>query len=178
MRNNLPAAPSDPRISIRRVTQADAAAISGLIRRNADGVLSADYTLEQLNAWKRYNTPAQVRQRLGERETFCAVASLQVCGTIALQETELVGLYVSPRWRGRGIGRMLLEHLEMFAANQGISALRLTSTPSAVEFYRHHGWKRRRKVVLNIRGVAFEETLMTKRLGQRKLTPFVSDSNK
>ena len=165
------------RVSIRRAIQTDAVTISVLIRRNADAVLSADYTLEQLNAWKQYNTPAHIRQRLRERETFCAVDSRQICGTIALQENELVGLYVSPRWRARGIGRILLEHLEMFAAKQGMTKLHLTSTPSAVEFYRHYGWKRRRKIVLNIGGIEFEETLMTKDLAQTKLKCRVSHTN-
>ena len=57
---------NSPRVSIRRATEADGAAISTLIRRNADAVLSADYTQKQLNAWKRYNTAARIRWRLGE----------------------------------------------------------------------------------------------------------------
>ena len=152
------------RISIRRAVPTDSTALSGLIRRNAEAVLASDYTPQQLTAWKRYNTPAQVRQRLGQRRTFCAVRSGRICGTVALKGDELVGLYVSPRWRGCGIGRMLLDHLEGVAAKQGINRLHLTSTPSAVTFYEHHGWKSGRKVVLNILEVDFEETAMTKDL--------------
>jgi len=59
---------------------------------------------------------------------------------------------------------MLLDHLESFAAKQGINRLHLTSTRSAVTFYEHHGWKRGRNVVLNILKVDFEETAMTKDL--------------
>ena len=78
-----------------------------------------------------------------------------------MQGDELVGLYISPSWRGCGVGRMLLDHVENFAAKQGIYRLHLTSTPSAVRFYEHHGWKRGRKVLLNILKVVFEETAMT-----------------
>jgi GNAT superfamily N-acetyltransferase len=155
------------RVAIRRATDKDARAISALIRRNADVVLSAHYSPEQLAAWKRYNTHASVRQRLAQRTTFCAFVGGRLCATIALEDTELVGLYVSPGSRGKGIGKALLEHLEGFAAMQGIAALHLTSTPAAVDFYLHNGWRAQHKVVLTILGIDFEETFMHKRLKRR-----------
>lgn len=156
--------PLDARIRIVPATGRDAAAISALVRRNADAVLSSDYSPEQLAAWKRYNTPARIRERLAERTTFCAFQSGRLCGTIGLKGAEMVGFYVSPRWRGRGIGRMLLAHLEAFAAQQGIRTLHLTSSPSAVSFYRQSGWQGERPVVLTMLGVRFPETFMTKTL--------------
>src|SRR5262245_19737522 len=106
-------------VAIRPATERDARALSALIRRNAEVVLSAHYSRDQLAAWKRYNTPARVRQRLAERTTFCAFRGRRLCATVALQGTELVGLYVSPSTRGKGIGRALLVHLETFAAARG-----------------------------------------------------------
>lgn len=156
--------PLHGRIGIVRATDRDAAAISALVRWNADAVLSADYSPEQLAAWKLYNTPARIRERLAERTTFCAFHSERLCGTIGLKGAEMVGFYVS--WRGRGVGRMLLAHLEAFAAQQGIRTLHLTSSPSAVSFYRQGGWRGERPVALNILGVRFPENFMTKTLGR------------
>ena len=152
-------------ITILPATEKDARAISALIRKNADVVLSACYSPEQLAAWKRYNTPARIRQGMSGRATFCAFHAGRLCGTIGLKGSELVGLYLSPHWRGRGIGRLLLAHLEAFAATRGITTLHLTSTPSATRFYSQSGWYSERTVVLNILGVDFEETFMTKTLG-------------
>jgi GNAT superfamily N-acetyltransferase len=155
---------NDARITILPATGKDARAISALIRKNADAVLSTEYSPEQLVAWKRYNTPARIRRRMSERTTFCAMLGRQLCATIALQGTELVGFYVSPHSRGKGIGRLLLTHLETFAAMQGITALHLTSTRSATRLYLRNGWHPERTVVLSILGVDFDETFMTKTL--------------
>ena len=153
-----------PTLTIRLATDDDARAISALIRRNAEAVLSAHYSTERLNAWKRYNTPTRIRKRLADRTTFCAHRGGRLCATIALQESELVGLYVNPGSRGKGIGSLLLEHLESFAAAQGMTTLHLTSTPAALDFYLRHGWRAGKAVVLNVLGVDFEETFMSKRL--------------
>ncbi len=156
-----------PTLTIRLATDDDVRAISALVRRNAEAVLSACYSTEQLNAWKRYNTPTRVRRRLADRTTFCACRGGRLCATIALQETELVGLYVNPGSRGNGIGSLLLEQLESFAAAQGITTLHLTSTPAALDFYLRHGWHAGKTVVLNVLGVDFEETCMSKRLNPK-----------
>jgi GNAT superfamily N-acetyltransferase len=151
-------------ITIRIATERDARAISALIRRNADAVLAKEYSSAQLAAWKRYNTPVRFRERMKSRTTFGAYRAGRLCGTIALEGTELVAFYISPSWRGQGIGKLLLAHLESFAISNGIKSLSLTSSPSATTFYLQHGWKTKRSVVLSMRGVDFEETSMTKQL--------------
>lgn len=158
----------NPYFVIRSATEKDARAISALIRRNADVVLSAHYSLDQLAAWKRYNTPVSVRRRMANRMTFCGYLGGRLCATIALQGCELVGLYVSPDSRDKGMGKTLLAYLESFAATQDIAVLHLTSTPSAIEFYKQNGWRAKQTVVLNILGVDFEETYMSKRFDQRQ----------
>lgn len=50
------------------------------------------------------------------------------CGGIMIRDggyAEVKRIYVSPRARGRGIGRRLLERLELEARRQGLTALRL-----------------------------------------------------
>lgn len=153
-------------ITIRTATERDARAISALIRRNADAVLAADYSSAQLAAWKRYNTPARFRDRMKSRTTFGTYRAGRLCGTIALEGSELVGFYVSPSCRGRGIGKLLLARLEAFAISRGIRSLSLTSSPFATTFYSQHGWKADGSVVLSLLGVDFEETRMTKQLAR------------
>ena len=149
-------------LTLRTATERDARAISALIRRIADAVLAKEYSPAQLAAWKRYNTPVRLRERMKSRTTFCAFRAGRLCGTIALEGMELVGFYVNPLRRGQGIGKLLLARLEAYAISQGIRSLSLTSSPSATTFYSQHGWKATRSVVLSILGVDFEETLMTK----------------
>jgi ribosomal protein S18 acetylase RimI-like enzyme len=50
---------------------------------------------------------------------------------------------VTPEWRGKGIGRCLLEAIEAWAHTKGLKRIQLladaTNTP-ALEFYRNSGW--------------------------------------
>jgi N-acetylglutamate synthase-like GNAT family acetyltransferase len=50
-------------------------------------------------------------------------------------------LFVDPVCQGRGIGKRLLDSLEMVARDSGAVALRLSSTLNAVEFYRTAGFR-------------------------------------
>jgi len=96
---------SNVRITILLASEKDARAISTLIRKNANAVLSADYSLQQLAAWKRYNAPARIRQRMAERTAFCAFRAGRLCGTIALQGSELVGSILARTCAAKASGR-------------------------------------------------------------------------
>jgi putative acetyltransferase len=58
---------------------------------------------------------------------------------------ELKRMYVTPEWRGRGIGRRILEALEMNARAAGLTMLRLetgVSQPEALRLYEQAGYTR------------------------------------
>jgi putative acetyltransferase len=58
---------------------------------------------------------------------------------------EVKRLYVRPEARGRGVGRRLLEHLEMHARSSGLPALRLetgTLQPEALMLFAAFGFRR------------------------------------
>jgi predicted N-acetyltransferase YhbS len=52
------------------------------------------------------------------------------------------GMVVSPSHRGRGIGRLLLQRLERFAAARGYPAVSVLTGPPAVGYYERCGWRR------------------------------------
>jgi ribosomal protein S18 acetylase RimI-like enzyme len=57
---------------------------------------------------------------------------------------EILGIVVGERWRGRGIGRMLMERAERSAIQRGLSAVRLRSGSHREEahgFYRALGYR-------------------------------------
>ena len=56
---------------------------------------------------------------------------------------EIKRLYVSPEWRGRGLGHRLLDELERVAAEQGYETVRLdtgSQQPEALRLFRSHGY--------------------------------------
>jgi GNAT superfamily N-acetyltransferase len=133
--------PAQRPISIREITEddADAAArLSGELGYPAD--------------------PADVRQRIATiraasaSAVFVACASHHVIGWIDVSINrhlaigafaEIGGFVVSGEHRGRGIGRMLLDHAERWAAAQGVATMIVrsrTSRERAHRFYLREGY--------------------------------------
>ncbi len=149
---------------IRKATIEDASRISYLICMNIDRIIENNHSTEQKIAWKIENTPKAIREKMSSKTIFCAFENNRLLGTIALDENEIGGFYVSYSKRGLGIGKKLLDHLEDYAKAKSIKMLTLTSTPSARIFYLKNGYEAIENVTLNINGVDFEETRMTKQL--------------
>lgn len=54
-------------------------------------------------------------------------------------EPELDLLFVSDAAQGRGVGRLLFEHMRARAASRGVTAVKIISHPPARDFYRRMG---------------------------------------
>jgi predicted GNAT family N-acyltransferase len=65
----------------------------------------------------------------------------EVIGTARMQPSGKIGrVAVLQPWRGRGIGRQLMEYLLQVATRQGMSRVYLNSQESAVAFYERLGF--------------------------------------
>lgn len=128
-------------ISLRPWDSTDNAAITAL--STAEGWLTAAQRPEQhLVSWHRA-WPALV-----------AVADGQVIGFLRAMSdgavtTYVAGLLVAPEWRGRGVGRALLDACQALAPT---TRLDLLAEPGAVSFYERSGFRsyagfRRRRLV-------------------------------
>ena len=81
--------------------------------------------------------------------TFVAHQDAVLLGTVSLDLTDflpmdhlspwLASLYVDAPFRGRGVGRALVGHLQDFASSRGIGPLHLW-TPGSTQLYLHCGW--------------------------------------
>ena len=102
--------------------------------------------------------PEQMLTRLGcvDRATgrvFVAVAAGQVVGWIHVvlyytlvtdHAAQLLGLVVDKNWRGRGVGRALLEAAEAWALEGGSEVMYVRSRITRVDahaFYKHLGYR-------------------------------------
>jgi len=68
-------------------------------------------------------------------------------GTVGLVED----LVVSEAWRGKGIGGMLLDHIEEIARDRQMSRLQLLTdldNDQALEFYNKHRWERLKLIAM------------------------------
>jgi GNAT superfamily N-acetyltransferase len=99
-------------------------------------------------------TPSEMEERLKrllshpEYTTIVAEASDQVVGLVGAylghalefdpRYGRLTGLVVDDRWRGRGLGRALMDHIEWWLREQGASSVTLTSGNHRVAAHRFY----------------------------------------
>lgn len=156
-------------IHIRKAEITDAKNLSELICENAQKILKPHYNEQQWKIFSRYYSIENMRDKIKSQIIFCAVYNDEIVGTIALDGDFVVGFYTKLQNMNRGIGKLLITHLENHAANSGLKKIQLASTPEGLAFYYKNGWQKVKNFMVNHYGVEFEETLMVKELEINKL---------
>jgi len=129
-------------IPIRPATEADAEAISALIRRTLRVSNAADYSVEEINRVYAYFSEAGVRARILRQDVFVAEIDGQIIATVGYEKAELWALFVAPESQRLGLGTMLVEHVERHARKRGDRQLGLAASLTGVEFYERLGYRR------------------------------------
>ncbi|WP_083988994.1 GNAT family N-acetyltransferase [Devosia geojensis] len=133
-------------VRVRPAHTSDIEAMSRAMTRSIAELCAADHAddPEIIAGWTRNKTPQAVAQMLANPQLSLFVAEIEgmvgAVGAIAGPDTVALN-YVSPDHRRRGLSRALLAHMEAEMAARGTDLARLTSTRTALEFYRAHGWQ-------------------------------------
>ena len=136
-------------LEIRPARADDAEAACAAMRRSIVELCAADHGHDPhiLAGWLANKTTANVAMWISDRGNFVYVAinGGKIAGVAAMTQTGLITLnYVSPEARFRGVSKMLLAALERKAADLGLAQCGLTSTKTALRFYRAAGYVERR----------------------------------
>ncbi len=133
-------------IEIRLARPDEANAISAVL-----WAAFADYKLLYTPEGFRATTPEPdiVRQRMEEGPLWTAALSETIVGTAAaIASTDglyVRGMAVVPLARGKGIAKLLLQHVEHYALSLGCSRMFLSTTPfliGAISLYERAGFRR------------------------------------
>jgi GNAT superfamily N-acetyltransferase len=151
-------------LTIRPAVDNDAESISQMICENAKAILYPHYNEIQWDIFIKYYSPEIVRNKIKAQHIFCAELDGNIAGTIALDKDFVVGFYTRLQYVNRGIGKMMMQHLEEFAIDQGLTEIRLAASPEGLAFYYKNGWEKIKDITIEHYGVGFKETLMVKRL--------------
>lgn len=134
-----------PAVVVREATQADAGAISSLLRE-AFREFEALYTPEAFVATAQ--AESGVLARIEEGPVWVAEREQALIGTVAavraVDSIVVRGMAVAPSARGLGVGRMLLERTEHFARGLAVQRLSLYTTPflkQAIRLYQAAGFQ-------------------------------------
>jgi GNAT superfamily N-acetyltransferase len=125
--------------TIRRLRDADAPTVAGIIEHCLREVNSRDYPAEIIERMCAHFTADRIRELARQREVF--VAELDgVVGTVSRDGNKVYTMFVHPRSAGRGIGRALMRHIEALAAGEGHDHMETGASITAHDFYRRLGY--------------------------------------
>jgi putative acetyltransferase len=115
-------------------------------------ITELDATLQQLPYPQESRHAFSVEKLLREGVAFFVIrcdGKPAGCGGIKLFGTEygeIKRMYVRPEFRGQGLGKLMLDHLEGYARARHVSALRLETgihQTDAIALYERYGFQRR-----------------------------------
>ena len=133
-------------VTVRLATPSDATAAADLLQDSIREVCGPDYCNDHglLDAWCANKTPETLRSWIVAPDLYTLVAEREDgpvgVGQLAVDRGEITLCYVLPAALGQGVGAALLRALEAEASCRGLYDLTLTSTATAHEFYRKHGY--------------------------------------
>jgi ribosomal protein S18 acetylase RimI-like enzyme len=128
-------------MQITRAKPGDAAALTAI-------ALAAKrhwgYPERWIEGWRDLLTVGQ--EFIASHETYAAIIDGRTVGFYALDRkddrADLLHLWVSPDWMGRGVGRSLFLHALERVKASGFSVLEIESDPNALGFYERMGARR------------------------------------
>lgn len=135
-------------ITIRRFTEADAPAVSALIRRTLRVSNARDYSPREIEALVQRHTPEYIVGRAGWTHFYVACAEggdIVGCGAIgpywdSAEESCLFSIFVDPDWQRRGAGRRIMEALEADEFFLRAKRVEIPASITACDFYRRLGY--------------------------------------
>jgi GNAT superfamily N-acetyltransferase len=156
-----PAREARARLSIRKARNQQVAALGRMIRDAIAVTNSRDYAPPIIRALMESFSDPEVERRMRERLVYVATIEGELVGTASLAGARVHSVFVAPSRQGQGIGASLIAFIEKVASREGHEQLELTSSLTAVTFYRKLGYVGSRSIV---RDNGVETVHMTKPL--------------
>lgn len=139
---------SSKAVSVGRLEPADADAVVAVMRAALRTTNAKDYSAAYIEDFASSLTADEILRRARSVHFYTARAGGRVvgCGAVAPlmereDECELQSLFVSPDEQGRGVGKLLVEALESDEFCLRAKRIELSSSITAVGFYRALGYR-------------------------------------
>lgn len=127
-------------ITIRGFENGDASDVSQLITDNLTLINSRDYGEKAVRQLARFYSPPLLLEFAQNGDVYVAVEQSKIVGTAALAQDRVRNVFVRIEHHKRGIGKILMQHIEDIARQQGKVRLALRASVSAVVFYQKLGY--------------------------------------
>jgi putative acetyltransferase len=116
----------------------------------------------KLDDWLSNKTPENIGKWINDNNNFTVVALNnweEVIGTsLITKDGEILLNYLVSDYLGKGIGKAMLDELELFAKENGLKQITANSTITALPFYKKNGFQ----VNVNPKNIEADETAIIK----------------
>ncbi|MBG0789618.1 MAG: GNAT family N-acetyltransferase [Desulfovibrionaceae bacterium] len=152
---------------VRETKKEDLARVADLHARSIRLLCQDHYTPAQIRAWTDVLNPVVYESALTAK--YCIVAcdgnTILGMGMLSLEDGEIHAVYVDPDQSGRGVGSLILSHLEETARQHDVMELTVFATLNARGFYEGKGYNAIRPALHSLpNGLQLECIEMRKRL--------------
>lgn len=153
-------------ISFRPYLPGDSEALAELFAASIGQLAEEHYSPEQCAAWASFaDDTQQFGVFLGGFLTILAERNGEVLGFASLQDNKHIKmLYVAPEHARQGIGKALVEVLELLARQRGADALSVDASETAYELFDKLGYERQARNTVMVADEWLANTTMKKQL--------------
>ncbi|MEA9358224.1 GNAT family N-acetyltransferase [Bacteriovorax sp. PP10] len=151
---------------VRNFHKTDTKTLIELFRETVHRVCCVDYSVEQLKAWAPDFIDDSVwESRLEKSYALVAEENGLILGFANLENDGNIDMfYVSAESQGKGVGKVLLKHLENHAKDLKLDKLTSDVSLTARKFFQHSGFLTEKEYIKVRNDVEFKNTLMSKKL--------------
>jgi GNAT superfamily N-acetyltransferase len=154
-------------IEIRPAVPADSLGIFEACVKSIRACAEGHYSPKQIDAWEARIEESSFREKISRIPFLVAdTPTRSIAGFIALNPStrEVEYVYVHPDYLGSGLGRRLIEAIEILAKRRRLRKLHLVGSLNALGFYEHMGFVAERTIMRTLQDVQIPCVMMSKRL--------------
>ena len=134
-------------IEIRRYLDGDEKEIVKIIKESILKELSKDYQKEVIDRLIDGYNEKMIKIKAKDNHTYVVLNKEKIIGVGMIgpywdmeKESSLYTIFVDPKYKGQGFGRIIIETLEKDEYYKNSNRIEVPSSITAVEFYKHFGW--------------------------------------
>lgn len=125
---------------LRSIKPEDAKAVCDVIHMTIDGIYTDIYPPRTVQFFKDFHSTESILDRMQKGHVLAIEEDGIIVGTAAALENRIFGMFVLPKYQGRGIGRMLMDALENQIKADGFTEAVLSMSLPSEGFYRSRGY--------------------------------------
>jgi GNAT superfamily N-acetyltransferase len=131
---------SKNRLVVRTFCESDVPPLKAMIHRTIAACYPGHYCPEAVRFFIDYHSERAIRDDARAGHTLVLDRAGRVLGTGTLLGDEIKRVFVEPAFQKRGLGRLLMQHLEETAIAEGVATIRLDAALPSKAFYDRQGY--------------------------------------